>query len=626
MLHKLALLSITLLFFSCANADEDQPEQILNFNSNITVNQDASIDITENISVYAKQQAIKHGITRWLPTSYIDDSGHYRYPHYQIRVVEVNNQPSPFHINQKNNKLIIYIGKSSWLLSPGIYNYTIQYHVNNAINFLDNEDELYWNITGNFWDFPILQAEATITLPQSAAISHFAGYTGRLGEKGNDFRTSQLTANQISFTTINSLDPGMGLTIGIAWPKGFIQKESLVNQLIDPLFTDPAARITLEITLILLGYYLLAWYLVGRDPEQGTIIPLFEPPMNLSPAAMRFIVQMEYDIKAFTATIIDLAARGFLNILDSGSIMLTKNNIDTKSLSTTEKNVFTSLFKDSGSLLLDHSNFQAIQSTNKILHNGLRSEFENIYFISNLSYLIPGFLLSLLALAVVIFSSPNSSDAFPAATSLLMISWVGYISLTRFLFNLKQIYLNFSIAEIFPLLFSGFFAIVLTICILFLIYFFADFIPWITIGSILLIVILNILFYHLLKAPTMQGRKVMDQIAGFKQFLSVTERYRLEQLHPPQKTPALFEKYLSYAIALDVENQWGEQFNDLIKDQDYHPSWYAGPGFQTGTITGFSSYISAAMLGSLSSATTSSGSGGGGSSGGGGGGGGGGGW
>jgi hypothetical protein len=71
---------------------------------------------------------------------------------------------------------------------------------------------------------------------------------------------------------------------------------------------------------------------------------------------------------------------------------------------------------------------------------------------------------------------------------------------------------------------------------------------------------MNGLFYELLKAPTRIGRLTLDEIEGFRLYLSVAEEDRLNLLHPPDETPELFEKFLPYAMALDVENQWGERF------------------------------------------------------------------
>jgi len=45
--------------------------------------------------------------------------------------------------------------------------------------------------------------------------------------------------------------------------------------------------------LLLLIYYAIVWSAVGRDPARGVIMPLYEPPANLSPAAMRYLIRMD---------------------------------------------------------------------------------------------------------------------------------------------------------------------------------------------------------------------------------------------------------------------------------------------------------------------------------------------
>ena len=157
-------------------------------------------------------------------------------------------------------------------------------------------------------------------------------------------------------------------------------------------------------------------------------------------------------------------------------------------------------------------------------------------------------------------------------------------------------------------------------------------------GSILLIlglvilVIVNIVFHHLLKAPTKLGREIMDRIEGFKMYLSTAEKERLNSIKEPEKTPELFEMFLPYAIALDVENEWGEKFADVLEKAgtDYSPGWYNGASWSTLGAVGVASTLGSSLTSTISSSSTapgsSSGSGGGGFSGGGGGGGGGGGW
>ncbi len=149
-----------------------------------------------------------------------------------------------------------------------------------------------------------------------------------------------------------------------------------------------------------------------------------------------------------------------------------------------------------------------------------------------------------------------------------------------------------------------------------------------------LILAVNVLLFFLLEKPTLEGRRLLDGIEGFKKYLSLAEKDRLE-FHTGGITPEVFETYLPYAISLGVENQWGKAFDKAMLKAGtdpggYHPVWYVGRGYHGGFSSGnFASSFGGAFAGAISSAATppaSSGSGGGGFSGGGGGGGGGGGW
>jgi uncharacterized membrane protein len=147
---------------------------------------------------------------------------------------------------------------------------------------------------------------------------------------------------------------------------------------------------------------------------------------------------------------------------------------------------------------------------------------------------------------------------------------------------------------------------------------------------------LHILFHFLLKAPTIAGRQLLDQVEGFKMFLGAVDADRLNRVMPPDQTPQTFEKFLPYALALDVEQAWAEKFSNVLAAAGQSPgSDHAGytPSFYSGAALGAASYGSfTSSLGSFTSSISSSASapgsagGGGGGSGGGGGGGGGGGW
>jgi len=142
--------------------------------------------------------------------------------------------------------------------------------------------------------------------------------------------------------------------------------------------------------------------------------------------------------------------------------------------------------------------------------------------------------------------------------------------------------------------------------------------------------------FRWLQAPTVVGRKIMDQIEGFRLYLGTAEEDRLEALNPPDKTPELFERFLPYAIALDVENTWAKRFAGVLAAAGAGAaaaSWYAGHDNWANNPTGLVHDLSSNLSQTIASASTppgssdgGGGSGGGGSSGGGGGGGGGSGW
>jgi uncharacterized membrane protein YgcG len=145
-----------------------------------------------------------------------------------------------------------------------------------------------------------------------------------------------------------------------------------------------------------------------------------------------------------------------------------------------------------------------------------------------------------------------------------------------------------------------------------------------------------LVFSRLIRAPTPEGRRLLDEIEGLVLYLGVAERDELAGLTGPDGPPALdaerYEALLPYAVALEVEDAWTDKFTAAVGTAEAaatasRMSWYSGRGsisdmgsFSKAMGSGLSSQISAAS----SPPGSSSGSGGGGSSGGGGGGGGGG--
>ena len=92
--------------------------------------------------------------------------------------------------------------------------------------------------------------------------------------------------------------------------------------------------------------------------------------------------------------------------------------------------------------------------------------------------------------------------------------------------------------------------------------------PGLGLGRILVagLLVINGLFLWLLRAPTLSGRVIMDKIEGFRMFLSISEKDRLNLLNPPELHAAALRKlFLPYALALGVEQRWGQQFAQVFR-------------------------------------------------------------
>ena len=157
----LTLTAVTVLaLLAGATAAPAQSERILNFKSLIKVHPDASMTVTEDISVQATGQEIKRGIIRDFPTTYRDRLGNTVTVGFKVEEVLRDGRPEPYHTESVSNGVKIYIGQKDVFLQAGVYTYTIRYRVDRELGFFKDFDELYWNVTGNGWTFAIDRAEA----------------------------------------------------------------------------------------------------------------------------------------------------------------------------------------------------------------------------------------------------------------------------------------------------------------------------------------------------------------------------------------------------------------------------------------------------------------------------------
>jgi uncharacterized membrane protein YgcG len=612
-----------------------QSERILNFRSVVVVHPDASMTVTEDITVKATGRQIRRGIVRDFPTTYRDRLGNTVTVGFKVLEVLRDGQTEPYHIQSAANGVKIYIGQKKVFLRPGVYTYTIRYQVDRELGFFKDFDELYWNVTGNGWTFPIDRAEAVIELPSGAKILRYAVYTGYQGERGHDV-TVKPGDRDIVFTTTRGLAPKEGLTVAVAWPKGVVHEPSGQEKVGFFLRDNQAMAVGFVWLVLLLGFYLWAWYQVGRDPAKGTIIPLFSPPRGFSPAGVRFVSRMGFDDKAFAAAVVDMAVKGAVQIQEDGSdYTLVRRDAGQAPLARGEQLIAARLFSRGGSIKLENENHTRIKSAIDALKKNLKTELEKIYFATNSGYLAAGIGITLLGVALVVLMAREKPQALFG--SLWLTIWtIGcyFLAVTAYQ-RWRALSGGFGLGKFMGALGTTLFALPFFIGEIFGAGIFAGAVSVPAVFTLAAMAFLDALFYHLLKAPTLSGRKIMDQIEGFKLYLSVAEKERLNLLNPPEKTPELYEKYLPYALALDVENAWSEQFAEVLaragtETQPYTPVWYSGRSWDGFHASRFADSLGSSFAGAISSSSTapgsSSGSGGGGFSGGGGGGGGGSGW
>jgi uncharacterized membrane protein YgcG len=609
-------------------------ERIKLFQSDVAVGGDASVSVTELITVNVEGNDIRHGIYRDFPTRYEGRNGRPFTVGFSVKTVTLDGKGEDYKVESITNGKRIKIGSADRIVAEGLHTYAITYATSRQIGFFDGYDELYWNVTGNFWKFPIDKSVVTVRLPSAAVIKRHAEYTGAIGATERN-ASGQANVNIYHAETTVPLDREEGFTVALAWQKGVVTPPGEIQSGLW-LLLDYAWAVMAALTLLLTGlYFLFAWMRVGRDPPKGVVVPLFHPPPALDPAGVRYIWTRAFDNKGFAAALVGLAVKGRLKIAETDSSFEITRLADRapEPLTNAERALFEAMPSDTTEL--DDANHVAVGKMRQSLARRLKAEFEGAAFLRNLGWFWGGAILSITGLVLAAFMLPGDEGMLALFLAVFLAVWWGVIltilwgavtglfSQPGLMGKAKSI---FVVLFLLPFVGAG-----IGVPVLFS--FFNETSPeliWFGAAAVVT-ALLNVLFYHLMSAPTLVGRKLLDQIEGFRMYMKTAEEERLNILNPPEKTPRLFERYLPYALALDCENEWNAKFAGVLAAAAATaPVWYSGSNWNTSDMGGFTDSLGSSLASSAGAAASppgsSSGSGGGGSSGGGGGGGGGGGW
>ena len=616
------------------------------YHSDIALSKNGAMTVTETIRVHAEGNAIRRGIYRDFPLTFADAEGREKEVGFTIVKVERDGRPEPYRTENIRRGVRIYFGSADVLLTRGFHEYRLTYETTRQIRFFETHDELFWNVTGTEWAFPIRQASATVTLPQGVRAEALTYFTGPLGETERNARAED-RGNTVRFETTRGLGPREGLTIGVKMPAGSIDKPTAAEERAYFLKDNRNLLLAFGGLALVLGYYVWAWLSVGRDPPRGVAVPRWDAPEGMSPALVNYIDEKGFGGQGWTAisaAFLNLAVKGLVELSDlANAITVTRTGKPVAgALPTGEASLLAAVSAEGSQFSIQKSNGTRVQKLGAAFRDAMEKEHRQKYYLANWPQVVAGILLSIACLAaLVLFGSLPEEGVVLVILPVFAAVFVSIFA-TVLGKNFKRAKtLGGRIMAVVVMAFAG--SVFLTV--------FggiatAIFTESAATGQLPLfaavggIVVINLVFFFLMGAPTPLGRRMMDGIEGLRQYLTLAEKDRMNMAGAPEMSPRHFETLLPYAVALGVEKPWSETFERWLLTAAaagaaaaYQPGWYHGDSFSSGRFTDrvgdFAGSMAGTMNASLPDPPKSSSSGfssGGGFSGGGGGGGGGGGW
>jgi uncharacterized membrane protein len=562
-------------------AGQASAEEVADFSQEIVIDKSGGLTINE-IVTYDFFEASKHGIYRDIPYKYEARGGNYNLRLTVNSITDENGLPYNYQVLGQGDAKRIKIGDEEEFVT-GRKIYAIQYEIKRAINFFDDADELYWNVTGDQWPVPIVQSKSTIIFPEPVAETGLQAtcYTGPLGSTAECVSTrfvyegAGLVKQAVFIDDV--IQPGSNFTFALSFPKGTILEPTFLAKLLDILKDNFILGLPF---LVFIGFYYF-WYKHGRDlGGRGTIVAQFDAPDGLSPMGVGTLIDERADNKDFSANIVNLAVKGYLKIvqLETGFIFKKPDYVFValpggEKISRSEKEIFDAIFLE-GHLETDMEKIAEIKNIAKL------DKIDKAVYLSDLKNI---FYKHLESIKVNIYKELTERDYFQKNPRNLRILYTVIGAITMFL-------------SIYAGAFMGFLATI----------------------SLALSGLIIIIFAQIIPAKTAKGTLAKEHILGLKRYLQVAEKDRLEFHQAPAKNPEIFEKLLPFAMVLGVEKEWAKQFEDIY--QGVRPSWYAGGPdrmFSALTLTNSLNAFSASASTSAASSPSSASSGGSGFSGGG---------
>ena len=553
--------------------------RIRDYGALLTVHTDGTVDVVEELTIHFTGEW--HGLNRDLSL---------RHNTAQGRRVKLEVEDGPITDAAGNPLQVEHQSQDAgWTRRYHIYipgavdtdrTIVIRYRLKNAIRFFYKSskvgelDELYWNVTGNAWTMFIDSVHARVVLPEDVRPTQISVYTGPEGSVASD-ATIERDGNEVGFKTRHQLYPYNGMTIGVGWPAGHItgRTSQAHEQLMEIFSWTP-----LLMPLLVFWFAYGVWNKHGRDPEEESYVVRYEPVAGASPAELGTLVDNRADMDDITATLVDLAVRGFVRIEEvTESHLLGLSRSTDYIIHILRDPMLSKDLKAHEQLYLEKLSELAPIGESSVKVSDLRNKFY----------------AALPKIREAIYDSLVEKDYYRERPDGVQAKWGGGALLTGAagfgisIFAFKSMWTSIN--------------------------------PLALIAATVVSTITLFVFAAIMPARTEAGARAREATLGFKEFLSRVEEERYKKLIT---SPEQFERFLPYAMAFGVADKWANAFADIYREP---PTWYVGGSGQF-NVSSFShdiSTMSSAMSSSMSSSPSSSGSGGGGSSGGGSGGGGG---
>jgi uncharacterized membrane protein YgcG len=535
-------------------------ERILDYLSDVKVERNGDLLVTETIRVMAEGREIRRGLLRDFPTSYANRDGTTTRVGFEVLGVKRDGTDEPYAEKGLSNGVRIQIGSGDVLLDRGEHTYEIRYRTTRQVGFFDTHDEVYWNATGISWTFPIERARARITLPEPVEITQSASYTGAQGSRASNARVTVKQPGTISFATTRRLEANEGLTVAAGFAKGLITPPSRAEAVW--LFVQD----NLVFAVAVGGFAVLVLYYLGavrrtRRPTPPMVVPLFEAPDGLTAPDVRYISRQGFDQRTFVVGVLELVATRAMQMQKTEQgLRFTKLDRAGRDggLPALLDGMLDKLFrKDKTFLREDVAAGTRFTNAQERVQTRLEKAHDKL-FAKHRAKAHMGVLLWVLWVAAcvgtAILRSPQGAGHVAMSIGFCLPAIIAF---TAVFGAWRRRTLNWIVALFVVLVFGPFLAGGIATAVIF-----GQPVGLGALPALLPVLMLPVVVraYTFLRGYTDEGYRVMDQIAGFKQYLTLAESPRLQALATPEEKLGVYEQCLPYAVALDVGEKWAAAF------------------------------------------------------------------